>query len=157
MMQLSDLVRKDLIFPSLPGSDAASVLRFFAERIAEASLVPDVGEFYDKLREREELGSTGIGLGVAIPHCKLPGLKEVLMAVGTVSKGIEFGAVDGKEVRLFFVLASPESSPAEHLKSLAAISKWVKAHRHVEKILSLEAPDSVYSYLIQGENGEESA
>ena len=156
-MQLSNLVRKDLIFPSLASTDASSVLRTFADRIAEAGGVSDAGELYGKLKEREELGSTGIGLGVAIPHCKLPGLKEILMAVGTVRQSIDFGAVDGKPVRLFFVLASPESNPAMHLKSLAAVSKWVKANRHVEEILSIDDPVDVYRYLSRDKTGETAA
>lgn len=155
-MQLSDLVRRNLIFPAQSGADAPAVLRAFAEHLAQAGLVPDAGELYAKLREREELGSTGIGLGVAIPHCKLPGLKEVLLAVGTLKESIDFGAVDGQPVRLFFVLASPEASPAKHLKSLAAISKWVKANRHVETILTMTDPERVYDFLIQGEAPKES-
>lgn len=155
-MQLSDLVRRDLIFPALSGADAPSVLRTFSERLCEAGLVPDAVDLYDKLREREELGSTGIGLGVAIPHCKLPGLKEALLAIGTLRKSIDFGAVDGQPVRLFFVLASPEASPAKHLKSLAAISKWVKVNRHVETILSMNDPEHVYDFLMQGEALKES-
>lgn len=135
-MQLHSLTRSDLIFPNLPGNDARTLLRAFTERLEDGGVVKSANEVYEKLREREELGSTGIGNGVALPHCKLKGINQVVLAVATSAQGVDFGAVDGEPVRLFFMVLSPVKDPAAHLQSLAAISKWVKADQHVERILT---------------------
>ena len=121
-MQLHSLTRSDLIFPNLPGNDARTLLRAFTERLEDGGVVKSANEVYEKLREREELGSTGIGNGVALPHCKLKGINQVVLAVATSAQGVDFGAVDGEPVRLFFMVLSPVKDPAAHLQSLAAIS-----------------------------------
>jgi PTS system nitrogen regulatory IIA component len=99
------------------------------------------------LCEREDLSSTGIGSGVAIPHCKMNGLSEVVVAIGLCEHPVDFDAEDGEPVDLLFLLVSPEDAPAEHLRSLSAISKWVKANQHVEKIRQLDDAESIYELL----------
>jgi PTS system nitrogen regulatory IIA component len=146
-MRLGSLTNPQLIFPDLPGSDGPTVLRAFADLIGEQGLVNDSEDLYRKLWEREQLGSTGIGAGVAIPHCKVSGIKTVLLAVGITTNGIDFGAVDHHPVKVFFLVISPSESPADHLQSLAAISKWVKADRHVERILKLEDRNEIFELL----------
>jgi mannitol/fructose-specific phosphotransferase system IIA component (Ntr-type) len=144
---LASLTRPELILSDLPAKDPAEVLRVFAERIAKTGLVKDADELFRRLREREQLSSTGIGSGLAIPHCKMPGLQEPVLALGLAPRGVEFGAADGQPVRLFFLVVSPEAAPAEHLRVLAAISRWIKADRHAERILELPDPQAVYGFL----------
>ena len=151
-MRLGSLTRPELIFPDLPATDRAGVLHALAERIAGRGAVPNAVDLYQKLLEREQLGSTGIGAGIAIPHCKLPGLKRGVVAIGLVPQGVGFGAVDGQPVRVFFLVVSPSDSPAEHLQVLAAISRWVKADRHAERVLGLHDAHAVYDFL-QEEGG----
>jgi PTS system nitrogen regulatory IIA component len=146
-MRLASLTRPELIFVGLPGNDRAEVLRALAEKMAENGSVADPEELFQKLWEREKLGSTGIGTGVAIPHGKLKGLKHGLVAIGLTAQGIDFQAVDGRPVSLFFVVASPVESPAEHLQVLAAISRWVKGGHRVEKILQATDRDAIYKLL----------
>lgn len=153
-MQLHTLTRPELIFPNLPGHDTRSILRAFSERLAEQGLVESSDELFDKLHEREQLGSTGIGEGVAIPHCKLKGINEVVLAVATSGEGVDFAAVDAEPVKLFFLVLSPLRDPAAHLRALATISKWVKANRHVERILAETDSRSIHELL--EEEGEES-
>lgn len=141
------MTRPELIFPQIPGSDAPTLLRAFADRLAGEIPGTRADALYRRLLEREQLGSTGIGSGVAIPHCKLEGLARPVLAVGVTRQGIDFGAVDGEPVRLFFVLVSPQEAPAEHLQVLAGISKWVKADRHVDRILKSSDPETVYDLL----------
>ncbi|MCP4664077.1 MAG: PTS sugar transporter subunit IIA [bacterium] len=148
-MQLASLTRPALIFPQLPSSDRSSLLRALAERIVERGLVDDADKLYEKLWEREQLGSTGIGSGVAIPHCKMSGLDRVVLAIGLLPKAIDFGAVDELPVRLLFLVISPNDSPAAHLQCLAAISKWVKAEQHVRDILDLDDPQAIYQLLLK--------
>jgi fructose-specific phosphotransferase system IIA component len=146
-VELGALTRPDLIFPDLPSTDPAGVLRELADRVAKAGQVRDGGELFQQLWEREQLGSTGIGQGVAIPHCKLKGLRHGVVAVGMVPAGVDFGAVDGQPVKVFFLVISPAEAPAEHLQILAALSRWIKADQHAGRLLALHDPTAVYDLL----------
>lgn len=146
-MRLSSLTRPDLIFVDLPGADGPTVLRAFAERVVERGIVPDADRLYRLLLEREKLGTTALGQGVAVPHCKIEGLDEVVVALGLFGKGIEFEATDDIPVRLLFLVISPTAAPAEHLQSLAAISRWVKADHHIDRILELREPQAIFELL----------
>jgi len=126
------------------------VLRALADRMAKTGVVADSNSMYRRLVEREELGSTAIGRGVAIPHCKMDDLSRVVVAIGLSPEGVEFESEDGEPVRLFFLVVSPADAPAAHLRSLAAISKWVKADRHVERLLELEKPEDLWTLLQEG-------
>lgn len=148
-MRLGSLIRPDLIFPDLPAADRAEVLRAFAERLAGHGLVDDAGALFDRLQEREQLGSTAIGGGIAIPHCKVDRLKSGVVALGRVLQGVDFGAADGQPVRLFFLVISPSQSPAEHLQILAAISRWIKSGSRIEALLEQPDAGALYEYLQQ--------
>jgi PTS system nitrogen regulatory IIA component len=147
---LGALTRPELIFPDLPATDREGVLRALAGRVAAQGLVKDGENLFEKLWEREQLGSTGIGQEVAIPHCKLKGLRHGVVAIGRVPEGVDFGAVDGQPVKVFFLVVSPADSPAEHLQALAAISRWIKADHNAGKLLALRDPAQVYDLLRQG-------
>jgi fructose-specific phosphotransferase system IIA component len=151
-VDLGALTRPELIFPDLPGTDRHGVLRALADRVARQGLVDSGEELFQKLWEREQLGSTGIGQGVAIPHCKLNGLRQGVVAVGLVPEGVEFGAVDGQPVKVFFLVVSPGGAPAQHLQVLAAISRWIKADGHAGRLLGLHDAARVYD-LLRGEDG----
>lgn len=146
-MELMSLTSPDLIFPRLDGADRTSVLRILAHNIAAKGYVRDPQELLDRLVEREDVASTGVGGGVAIPHCKMSGLDRVVLAIGLLEKGIDFGAVDGQPVRLFFLVVSPNHTPAAHLQCLAAISKWVRSEGHVGSLLALDDPQAIYDRL----------
>lgn len=146
-MRLDSLTRPELIFPELDAVDREQVLRSLAQRLEQSDVVPDATELYSKLLEREQLGSTGVGSGVAIPHCKLDELSKVVLAVGIARGGVNFGAVDTKPVRLFFLVVSPTDAPAVHLQVLAAISRWLKQDSHVSRLLDLQDPESIYRLL----------
>jgi PTS system nitrogen regulatory IIA component len=148
---LGSLTRPELILSDLSSTDhPEDILRAFADRLAKAEVVRDAGELFRRLREREQLSSTGIGSGIAIPHCKMPGLKQAVVAVGLAPRGVDFGAADGEPVRLFFLVVSPEVSPAEHLRVLASISRWAKTGHNAERILEMQDPQAVYRFLEEG-------
>jgi nitrogen PTS system EIIA component len=144
---LETLTDPHLIFPGLAATDAAGVLREIADRLTAAGVVAGPEALFQRLWEREQLGSTAIGRGIAIPHCKLDGLAHVVLAVGLAPAGVDFGAADDQPVRLFFVVVSPSRSPAEHLQSLAAISRWVKTDGRVERLLGLRDPGAILDLL----------
>jgi PTS system nitrogen regulatory IIA component len=146
-MNLGSLTEPSLIFPDLPGTDASSVLLAFAERVAAMGYVGDAERLFEKLMEREKLGSTGIGSGVAIPHCKMRGIERAVVAVGASRRPVDFGAVDSEPVRLFFLVVSPHDTPAVHLQVLASISRWVKADRHVPRLLAMRDRQEIYDFL----------
>lgn len=146
-MKLEALTDPELIFANLACRDPSSLLRNLAERVVAAGRFDDPEELYEKLWEREKLGSTGIGEGVAVPHCKMPGLGDVIVSVGLLAEGIDFGSVDQQPVRLVFLVVSPEEKPTAHLQCLAAISRWIKADQHVEMILQVSDPQAIYELL----------
>lgn len=146
-MNLASLTKPELIFPSLPGSDCPTVLRAMAERLADRQVISDADELYCRLWEREQLGSTNLGSGVAIPHCKIDGLEKVVVSIGLSDRGIDFEGADQEPVRLLFLVISPEDAPADHLHSLAAISKWVKTDHYVDRILALDDAEAIFGAL----------
>jgi len=141
------LTRPELIFSDLPVTDRRGVLLALAERVAATGLVKDAGALYRALAEREQLGSTGVGGGVAIPHCKVKGLEQGILAVGIARPPVDFGAADGQPVSLFFLVLSPDHSPAEHLQMLSRISRWVRANGNVDALLRLGDSEAIYDFL----------
>lgn len=146
-MELASFTRPELIFPELPGSDRSSALWALSDRMVSEGIVPEGRVLHEKLIEREQLCSTGVGDGVAIPHCKIKKLNQVVMAVGILAQPVDYGAADGRPVRLLFLVLSPEKNPAAHLQSLAAISKWIQADEHVNKILEQPDREAIYALL----------
>jgi PTS system nitrogen regulatory IIA component len=147
---LAALTRPELMFPDLAATDRQQLLDELASRVAAAGLVADAPKLATQLWERERLGSTAIGFGVAIPHCKLAGLRQGVVAIGRTAVPIDFGASDGGPVRLFFLVISPPAAPADHLQTLAAISRWIRLEGHSAALLA--APDAQAMYqLLAGE------
>ncbi len=147
-MRLDALTGPELILPGLEASVGEEVLRALSRHLEALRVIRDARELYDNLLEREALGSTGIGSGVAIPHGRLEGLSRAVLAIGICRRGVEFRATDAEPVRLFFVAVSPSDAvPAVHLQVLAAISRWIRADRHVARLLELDDPQAIYRLL----------
>src|SRR6184192_595970 len=132
-MKIAEFLREDLILPELQATDKAGVLRELCAPLARAHGF-EAGRLTEVLLEREKLGSTGVGEGVAIPHGKLPGVPNLLAAFGRSKRGVDFAAIDGKPTYLFFVLFAPENSAGIHLKALARISRLFKSSSFRESI-----------------------
>ncbi|MDP2840462.1 MAG: PTS sugar transporter subunit IIA, partial [Syntrophales bacterium] len=101
------------------------------------------------LLERERLGSTGIGDGIAIPHGKLPGLEEMVVSFGRSREGIAFEAMDGKPVHLFFLLMAPENSAGQHLKALAKISRMLKDANFRKNLLEAKMHEDLFRIIAE--------
>jgi nitrogen PTS system EIIA component len=147
-MSLASLTRPDLIFTGLQAADRSEVLHELAGRLVRCGVGRNAGELFRELWDREQLGSTGIGNGIAIPHCKVAGLKKPLVALGLVPAGVDFGAADGQPAVLFVLVISPSESPAAHLQALALVSRWIKSGRYTG-ILALRDPRAIYDLLEQ--------
>ena len=103
----------------------------------------------DVLLQREKLGTTGIGDGVAIPHGKIADLDDIVISFGRSRKGIPFNSVDGKPVNLFFLLLAPENSAGQHLKVLAQISKMLKTPGFRKKLMNAQTKEDLYGTIIE--------
>lgn len=126
-MKLSELISDDLILLTLQGTDVSTVLHEFADAVRAAGKYPDSQVLFEHLYDREKQESTGIGNGVAIPHCKLDNLQEVVVAIGYSRQGVHFNAIDGKPTFFFFVLISPAGSSVLYLRTLAALSRLLRS------------------------------
>jgi PTS system nitrogen regulatory IIA component len=126
MAMIRDLLQDDVIIAELEATGKEEVLHEFSRLLKAKGRIEDEEELVRVLRERESLGSTGIGDGVAIPHAKLRSLPEMIVAFGRSSRGVNFLSLDAKPVHLFFLLLSPDDKPGEHLKALARISRLLK-------------------------------
>jgi PTS system nitrogen regulatory IIA component len=125
-MRITDILREELVVGDLKATDKSGVLRELCAAVAARRADLAESRLYEVLVEREKLGSTGIGEGIAIPHGKLAGLPGLVAVFGRSVPGVDFAAIDGKPTQLFFALFAPENSAGIHLKALARISRIFK-------------------------------
>ncbi len=135
----------------LEASDGDEAISVLGEILSEGIGVPRE-RIVTALKERERLGSTGVGDGFAIPHCKLQGINEIVVAVARFDQGIDFHAPDGRPVRLMFVVLSPPDQPAAHLQVLSQIARVLK-RKDVRRRL-MEAEDAVALAKVIQESAE---
>ncbi|MBX3026643.1 PTS sugar transporter subunit IIA [bacterium] len=136
-MKILDILTSEaLVAPDLAGADKTAVLRELAHHLAQAHPAIDADRLVEVLWERERLGSTAIGDGIAIPHGKLPGLSGVIGAFGRHPAGVDFESLDGSPTHLFFLLVAPEDSVGQHLKALARVSRLLKDRAFRERLLA---------------------
>ena len=150
-MKLSELIEEVNIIPELKAKDKTGVLEELADTIVNHEPLLDKSALVKVLLERERLGSTGIGDGVAIPHGKFHGISHPIISFGRSRKGLDFESMDGEPAYLFFLLVAPENSASIHLKALAKIARILK-NRTFRRVL-LEAPtrEELYQTIIQND------
>jgi nitrogen PTS system EIIA component len=149
-MQLSDFLDFEAIRVDLAAGNKRQLLNQLAQ-IAAGRLSLDPSQIADAIAERERLGSTGFGGGVAIPHGKLDKLDRVYAMVVRLAAPIDYKAIDGQPVDLVFMLLSPPNAGAEHLKALAAVSRLVRHGGIVEKLRGARSRDAMAAVLIGAE------
>jgi len=129
----------------------AETLAEMARRLKSTGDIKNPEDLTRRLLDREKLGCTGLGNGLAIPHCKIKELEGAIVAVGVVHAGVDFRSLDGRPVRLILLVLSPADSPAGHLQALARISRLVKTPGVAEAILAANAADEVAHVLKETE------
>jgi nitrogen PTS system EIIA component len=149
-MQLSDFLDFEAIRVDLAAGNKRQLLNQLAQTAA-GRLSLDPSQIADAIAERERLGSTGFGGGVAIPHGKLDKLDRVYAMVVRLAAPIDYKAIDGQPVDLVFMLLSPPNAGAEHLKALAAVSRLVRHGGIVEKLRGARSRDAMAAVLIGAE------
>jgi PTS system nitrogen regulatory IIA component len=146
-MQLADFLDFDAIRTGFPGGNKRSLLQQLAN-LAAQRLSMDAATLHGSLNEREQLGSTGFGQGVAIPHGKIEGLSRIYGLFVRLGEPVQYKAIDGRPVDLVFLLLSPVDAGAEHLKALAAISRVTRNSATLEKMRGARSRDALAAVLM---------
>lgn len=148
-MRLSEILAIENIIPELKARDKQSVLGELAEVIASYDTNIDKEALVKVLIEREHLGSTGIGDGVAIPHGKLSSVKMPIVSFGRSRKGLDFDSMDGQPAFLFFLLLAPENSSGIHLQVLTKIARILKSSTFRKALMEVQSREEIYQTIIQ--------
>lgn len=155
-MLLGDFISPDSVVPSLKAKTKKQLLQELSARAAPLTGLPE-RDIFDVLLQRERLGSTGLGQGIAIPHGKLAGLKRIVGIFARVAEPIDFDAVDGEKVDIVFLLLAPEGAGADHLKALARISRLLREGSAVEKLRASKDAAALYAVFTENEASSHAA
>ena len=147
---MDNLLTVDAISASLKATSKKQVLQEIA-RLSAPVIDQDERLVFDMLLQRERLGTTGVGHGVAIPHAKIAGLRTVSAAFARLSKPVDFDSVDDEPVDLVFALFAPEGAGADHLKSLARISRLLRDGALRNSLRGCETSDAIFSLMCEYE------
>jgi PTS system nitrogen regulatory IIA component len=150
-MQILDFLAVDAIKLNLEAKTKKDAIKELVELLVKSGKVKDKKKMLQTLMEREELGSTGIGQGIAIPHGKSDTVSDLAAAFGVSQDGISFDSLDGEPVNLFFLLVAPEGAAGAHLKALARISSLLKDKFFRKSLLSAKSPDEVIKIIQEEE------
>jgi PTS system nitrogen regulatory IIA component len=148
-MKIVDLIQRDMIVPVLQATDKKGILEELASHIATRNGKIDRASLARVLIDREQLASTAIGEGVAIPHGKLGAVSEIVACLGRAPGGVDFESMDGQPTFLFFVLVAPETSTGAHLKALARISRVFKDGEFRRRLLGASSAEAMYQVVAE--------
>jgi len=147
-MKLSEIFQPQSIITDLKAHDKKGALEELSQVITEQEPSLNKGPLLQVLLERERLGSTGIGDGIALPHGKLKELSKLLISFGRSIKGLNFDSIDEQPVYLFFLLLAPENSAGIHLKALAKISRMLKDGTFRRRLIGAKSREEIYKIII---------
>ena len=145
-MDIAELISSEEIVPSLRVGSKKQALQELSKRAAELTGQPERAIF-EVLIQRERLGTTGVGQGIAIPHGKLPELDRLYALFARLETPVDFDAIDEQPVDLICLLLAPETAGADHLKALAQVSRLLRNKAICEKIRGSDGPDAIYALL----------
>lgn len=148
-MQLAEIIKSRMIWPELMARTKLEAIRELSDNIASQVDTLDGSTIASILMERERLGSTGIQDGIAIPHGKVPGLEDIVVACGRSSAGIDFDAHDGGPTHLFFVLLAPEDAAGQHLKVLAKLSRLLKEADFRARLMKAKSAEEMHEAIAE--------
>jgi PTS system nitrogen regulatory IIA component len=148
-MEIADLLSPESVLSSLRATSKKQALQELARRAAELTGLHE-RTIFDVLLERERLGTTGVGRGIAIPHGKLPDLGRLYGVFAVLDQPVDFEAVDDQPVDLLFLLLAPESAGADHLKALARISRLLRDSALCDRLRAVDKADELYRILTAG-------
>jgi PTS system nitrogen regulatory IIA component len=148
VLRLADYLRDDLVIFDLPQIEKSGLMRSFAAEVA--ARLPNIDEalLLERLNEREEQQSTGIGHGLALPHAMLPGLEQTVVVVGRADRGLDFAALDAQPVDLFFLLLSPPDGSRDHLRVLARLARILDDERTLARLRTAADAGELFAMLL---------
>ena len=147
-MEISDLISPNAVIPNLRATSKKQALQDLAKKAAEITGLHERAIF-DVLLERERLGTTGVGNGIAIPHGKLPSMERLYGLFARLERPIHFESIDEQPVDLIFLLLAPESAGADHLKALARVSRLLRDKGVCEKLRGTDNSEALYALLTE--------
>lgn len=155
-MKFSEFISKEAIRTDLEATDKESVIREMTASLQAAHSIGDeqFESVVEAILKREELGSTGIGRGVAVPHTKHPTVDKLCGAVGVSTEGVEFDSLDGEKVHLLFLLVSPPDRPGDHLRALENISRQLRNDTFCRFLKQSKTADDVWTLLEEADNNQ---
>ncbi|MGY5807101.1 PTS IIA-like nitrogen regulatory protein PtsN [Rhizobium sp. LEGMi198b] len=145
-MALADLLHQDAIIPALRANSKKQLLQELAAKASKITGLPE-REIFDVVLQRERLGSTGVGNGIAIPHGKLTSIKSIIGIFARLEAPVDFEALDDQPVDLVFLLLAPEGAGADHLKALSRIARVLRDQDLVAKLRATESASAIYAFL----------
>ncbi len=146
-MEIKDFLDAKAVKPRLESKSKDEVLEELTDLLEKTGKVTDREEFLGVIREREELGSTGIGYNIAIPHARSTGIKGLTGAFGISKKGIDFDALDKEPVYLFFVLAAPKNATGDYLKALATVSRLLRNRKSRQALMKADTVEAIVKII----------
>jgi PTS system nitrogen regulatory IIA component len=150
-MNIAELVSKDRIVLGVDAASKKKALEYISEILSRDQQDVTAGEVFDCLIGRERLGSTGVGRGIAIPHCRLKGNHNTLAVLIRLKQGIDYDSIDNQPVDLIFAMVVPEDATDAHLKTLAQLAKMFSNAELVEKLHQADSAGAIYDLLEAGE------
>jgi len=151
-MKLCNLLTQDMVIPELEARDMESVLNEMVKFLKKRKKISKEKELSEKLVQREKLGSTAIGKGVAVPHCKIKGIKDPVVMLAVSKRSVDFYSLDGKPSHIFFLVVSSPDNPTVNLQILAAIAHLVRKSKSlVKKILEARNISAVLDVIREEE------
>jgi mannitol/fructose-specific phosphotransferase system IIA component (Ntr-type) len=155
-MKFADFVSTEAIRAELEADDKESVIREVTRSLVTAGRIgeDDYESIVAAIMKREELGSTGIGRGVAVPHTKHPSVDRLVGTVGVSAEGVDFNSLDGEKVQLFFLLISPPDRPGDHLRALENISRQLRDDTFCRFLKQSKTPEDIRLLLEEADNNQ---
>lgn len=155
-MKFADFVVTEAVQAHLQASDKQGVIEELVSALAEANAIKEEEKdsIVKAILKREELGSTGIGRGVAVPHTKHPSMDKLVGTVGISPEGVDFDSLDGEKVQLFFLLISPPDRPGEHLRALENISRQLRNDTFCRFLKQSKTVEDIQQLLEEADNNQ---
>ena len=151
-MEIIDLLAPEAVIPALRAAGKKQLLQELAHHAARLTQIPE-RRIFETLIERERLGSTGMGQGIAIPHGRIAGISKISGLFARLETPVAYEAVDDQPVDLVFLLLAPESAGADHLKALARVSRLLRNQVTCEKLRAATKSEVLYALLTEPTNG----
>ena len=149
MVKITDYLQEEWVIPDLQGTDKGSVLKELSGVLVKPCQVASAEELLQVLLDREKLGSTGIGEGIAIPHGRLKKMKNFLISFGRSMKGVDFDSIDRRPIQLFFLVMAPENSAVDNLKLLGRIVTLLKDTSFKKRLMEAQSQKELFQIICE--------